>query len=292
MSSERARGFLFAGGYLAIYAACLLVLVRVENFSLEEPLFLLVVVGGGFSLLAWLLTRNVRPLPADTPGTTGILIYLLPLAAFVTWGFQHFPSEQPAQDILKTMAKLAIFVAIPMLLFRTRLRLSWSRRDTIVAVVMAAVLIALQMLVGSGPKRIAELHLPALQLVVAAIGALLWMSLEAGLVEEYFFRASLQTRLERATQSPVGGIVITALLFGLIHSPGLYLRSGMTHEALGAHPSLLMAIGYSIVILSPAGLFFGILWARTRNLLLVVLIHGAGDLIPNLADFARNFHIG
>jgi len=34
-----------------------------------------------------------------------------------------------------------------------------------------------------------------------------------------------------------------------------------------------------------------VLWSRTRNILLLVVLHGVGDLIPNLANFARNFHV-
>ena len=49
-----------------------------------------------------------------------------------------------------------------------------------------------------------------------------------------------------------------------------------------------MAIGYSIVITSVAGFFLGVLWARTRNFLVLVLVHAAADLLPNtLADTAR-----
>ena len=37
------------------------------------------------------------------------------------------------------------------------------------------------------------------------------------------------------------------------------------------------------------GLAFGVLWARTRSLLLVALLHGWFDLVPNLAGFVRTW---
>jgi hypothetical protein len=34
---------------------------------------------------------------------------------------------------------------------------------------------------------------------------------------------------------------------------------------------------------------FGVLWARTRSLLLVVLLHGWADTIPNLAPLVQTW---
>jgi hypothetical protein len=69
---------------------------------------------------------------------------------------------------------------------------------------------------------------------------------------------SLTYRSWTVLRSDVGGIALTSLLFGLAHAPGLYLRPGMTQEAVGAHPWL-MAVGYSIVITSVAGVLLGVL---------------------------------
>jgi len=52
-----------------------------------------------------------------------------------------------------------------------------------------------------------------------------------------------------------------------------------------------MAVGYSIVMTSLAGLFVGVLWLRTRNFAVVVLVHAAGDLLPNLVPWIRTFHL-
>jgi membrane protease YdiL (CAAX protease family) len=44
-----------------------------------------------------------------------------------------------------------------------------------------------------------------------------------------------------------------------------------------------------IVIVSPTGFFLGTLWSRTRNLAIVVVVHGMGDLLPNVIDLAHHF---
>jgi membrane protease YdiL (CAAX protease family) len=48
-------------------------------------------------------------------------------------------------------------------------------------------------------------------------------------------------------------------------------------------------MAYAIVVVSPIGFMFGVLWTRTRSLGLVVLLHGFTDVVPNLAPFARTW---
>jgi hypothetical protein len=46
---------------------------------------------------------------------------------------------------------------------------------------------------------------------------------------------------------------------------------------------------FTAAVLSPVALLFGTLWARTRSLLLIVLLHAAVDVLPNLHDFVRTW---
>jgi membrane protease YdiL (CAAX protease family) len=38
-----------------------------------------------------------------------------------------------------------------------------------------------------------------------------------------------------------------------------------------------------------SGITLGIIWARTKNLFAVMLIHAAGDLLPNFGSFVRTW---
>ncbi|HYA64529.1 MAG TPA: CPBP family intramembrane glutamic endopeptidase, partial [Candidatus Sulfotelmatobacter sp.] len=134
-------------------------------------------------------------------------------------------------------------------------------------------------------------HFPVWVIALAAPLSFAWLLIEVGVVEEFFFRVLLQERLAAVLRSPWGGLVLAALLFGLVHAPGLYLRTSATQESLGSHPSLLMAVGYSIVMTSLAGLFVGVLWMRTRNFAVVVIVHAAGDFLPNLVPWVKAFHL-
>ena len=152
---------------------------------------------------------------------------------------------------------------------------------------MSLVLILFQTVFGRGVSEIRHSGLPLWAVSVGLPFAYVWLFVEVGLVEEFFFRALLQSRLSALLRSEVAGIVLMALLFGLAHAPGLHFRSAVTLEGLGPHPSWLVAIGYSIAVTSIAGIFLGILWARTRNLLVLMLVHAAGDLVPNLVHFLK-----
>ncbi|GEM_PF-5583970 len=77
-----------------------------------------------------------------------------------------------------------------------------------------------------------------------------------GLVEEFFFRTILQTRLSAYFKSEVAGVVLMAIIFGLAHAPGLIFRGAGEVERLGTSPSVLDSIAYTLVIMSTAGLFF------------------------------------
>jgi hypothetical protein len=56
-----------------------------------------------------------------------------------------------------------------------------------------------------------------------------------------------------------------AVAFGLAHAPGFILRGAGLHEAIGTNPSAVDSIAYAIVVLSIAGIFFGIVGAHEES---------------------------
>jgi membrane protease YdiL (CAAX protease family) len=148
-------------------------------------------------------------------------------------------------------------------------------------------LLIFQLALGRGLADIRQARLSLPQLALGVPLAYLWLVVEVGVVEEFFFRALLQSRVAAFTKSEAAGVVVASLVFGLAHAPGLYFRTTATGEGLGPSPSWLMAVGYSVVVTSVPGLFLGILWSRTKSLASLVLIHAAGDLVPNLVELTR-----
>lgn len=302
----KATGIALLTGYVALYAATLFAMVRFGNFDAGDSLGVFAVLGVGFSVAAWLLTIGVKPLPYEVrqprKESAALLLYLFPLAAFVALGFSAIhrlvPTE-PSDSIAMLVAKLTVFVAIPAWIMMTRFGYkpvdlapsSLKTSHLLVVLGMSLVLLIFQSVAGTGLRDIADAHVPGDKLLLGLPFVFLWLMLEVGVVEEFFFRVLLQSRLSAAVRSELGGIVLMSLIFGLVHAPGLYLRTNVTQEGLAAHPSVLMAVGYSIVITSVAGFFLGVLWTRTRNFLVVVLVHAATDLLPNTLPTLRAFHI-
>jgi len=164
----------------------------------------------------------------------------------------------------------------------------FSRRGFIVFFMlgMSAVLFQFFLSYGSKPVRDGEFSLQ--QLATGLPLCFLWLFIDAGLVEEFFYRVILQSRLTVLLKSPTGGIVITTLIFGLSHAPGLYLR-GAESECVGEQQSFLFWSAYTVAYMSVAGIFPGIVWQRTKNLWLVMAIHATVDLLPNISDFIKTW---
>lgn len=294
---SRRIGIALLVGYLVVYAGMLFVMHRVGGFDVTEPLQVLAILGLGFSLAAWLMTVGVRPLDYSIPRPGRELavvgVCLLLVVVFVTWGLaslhRYVPSD-PANTVVILAAKLVVFVVIPAVVMRVLfgyglrrlMPISAQTRHLLAMLGMSVMLLAFQAVIGRGLRDIVSARAPAPVLWYGVPLVFVWLALEVGVVEEFFFRVLLQTRLAAALKSELGGIVLMALIFGLAHAPGLYLRTGLTQEGLPSHPSLLMAVSYSIVITSVAGFFVGVLWARTRNFAVVVFIHAMGDLLPNV----------
>ena len=287
------------GAYLAVYAALLAAMHVFEGFDPVEPLFVLCVYGVAFTALAWWSTRgvDVRDVPVRRPGAEAalVLLYFVFLTVFITFGFDAVRGGSQDEDLQRAAvigAKLVSFVLLPFLLMRSLF--GYGLRDFVDLrsglgghwrpfVVVGIALVAFQLVVGRAGRELPALGAGAGELSVAAVLALVLATVEAGIVEEYFFRVLMLERLARLLRSGAGALVITSLLFGLAHAPGLYLRPELTGEGLG-EANLLLAVGYSVVILSVAGFLFGTLWLRTRNFLLVALLHGLNDCVPAIAE--------
>jgi membrane protease YdiL (CAAX protease family) len=283
---------LIAGG---AYLAALAILLRTPGTALVEPLFLLGALGLVFPALAWGLTRRPRtlPRPLSRPPTAvlPVLAYLVLFSVLVLgWGFSAIRSawpDQPAQSLALLTLKLLTMVVLPAWLFlrMTRQRPLHGRNRLLVAfAAMALALLAFQAVFGRGLTTLRELGPDAVTLAWAIPLCWLWQTVEAGLCEEVLFRRVLQQRIADASGSQAAAVLWSSLLFGLAHAPGLYLRGAHLMEG-ASETSPLWALAYSVVMIAPAGIAFGVLWARTRSLWLVVLLHGTVDLLPQLAPF-------
>jgi uncharacterized protein len=304
-NSGLSRSWACVAVYVGLWVAALLLLKGFYGFAVGEAIAALIILGLALPALSLLSTRNVRALPyvvaRPFPEGAFLLSYLAVVAVVLVWGFGGVSRiiSEPTHTIILLALKVAMFVLIPAAAllgiggYKLRelapVLLTGSALKP--ALWMSLAVLLMQMVLGRGLQEVRQAHLPAWVIAVAAPLGLAWLVIEVGVVEEFFFRTLLQERLAAMLHSPWAGLVLAALLFGLVHAPGLYLRRAATQEAIGSHPTLLMAVGYSIVLTSLAALFLGILWMRTKNFAVVVLVHAAGDLLPNLVPWIKAFHL-
>ncbi|MEQ1491947.1 MAG: type II CAAX endopeptidase family protein [Terricaulis sp.] len=252
---------------------------------------------------AWLLTRG-----ADAPRVevkrpaleSGAIIVYLALYAVLflgfgmTWARQALPEGQQ-QELLVMGLKLGVHIVLPAILLIllgaklgpiTQLGLS-GRKFWRTLIVLGLIILALVCVITPSLKQISGIP-PTFEPMIWAVPlGFIWITLEAGACEEFLFRAVLQTRLTSWFNSAWAGVIVTAVIFGLAHAPGLFMRGGPGVDGWSTDP--LQVVAHTIAVLSPIGLTFGLIYARTKSLLLVILLHGLVDVLPNLADFVATW---
>jgi membrane protease YdiL (CAAX protease family) len=301
---------------LAAYGVSLAILWPNKSFGHADAIIELLIFGVGFPILAWVTTLHARPLEITMRRSAGemwlLFACLVGVILYLLWGPAlselfiplKWLAAPRAKFLIVLARKLIVFVAIPFVLFRVIFGCRWrdfgvqlaglralATNHLPVVLGLSAVILIFQYFLGGGAAPLRHGEFRAGQLAIGLPLCFAWLFVEAGLVEEFFFRALLQTRLAAWFKSEVTGVALMALVFGLAHAPGFILRHAGLEEAIGANPSPADSIAYAIVVLSVGGIFFGIVWARTKNLFAVMFIHAATDLLPNLKEFVEIWRI-
>lgn len=289
--------------YLAAWGGSVFYLYSKGGEEWMETVIIAAIFGLALPAVAWLLTLGAKapPIEVRRPAleSGAVLVYLLLYAVFflvfgLNWAHAALPDGR-GQELLIMGMKLVAHVALPVLLllalgariaplFQAGLS---GRKFWRTLIVMSAILLGLLCVVSPSLQDIAATQTPLTTLLWIAPISYIWITIEAGLCEEVLYRAVLQTRLMAFFKSPWAGVLVTSLLFALAHAPGLYLRGGADTHGAAADP--IQVAAYTIAMLSPVSLLFGFLYARTKSLLLVVLLHGMVDVLPNLPEFIRTW---
>jgi membrane protease YdiL (CAAX protease family) len=299
--------------FVAAYAAALVYLGATGALPFEESGMILAVIGIGFSALSWILTLGIKPIQITISRPAGeaiaAMLLVLAIAAYLVYGRTWVDGLVPdsahggsdfAHEAAQLASKLTAFVIIPLIIFRVAFgqglasfglsRAAFARlagRDGLAALVIGAAICVFQFYVGNAAAPIRNGEIAGTALWLGGAMTFLWLVIEVGLVEEFFFRGLVQTRLAAAFRSEIAGLFLMALIFGLIHAPGMVLRGAGGAEGLGEGVDPLTAMAYVIAIQSVAALFLGIVWMRTHSLPAVMIIHAATDLFPAMPSFTK-----
>ena len=307
------RKFVLIAGLL-LYSGAFAILLGNKDFDIAGAFVVLVVFGIVLPLIAWVATRHAVPLSISIQSQASELIvlsgYIIALSLYLIggpqWIDQHLPASWIDSSRIKfwiiALKKLVVFVVIPFAIFRFgfgyRIRDFGIQREGLralcsshlpVVFVVGGVFVAFQYFLSGGGAAFRHEHFTPFELLIGLPLCFVWLLLEVGLVEEFFFRALVQSQMAASFRSETSGIVLMSLIFGLAHAPGFIFRHAGELEGLGPHPGSLDAIAYSIVVLAVSGITFGVIWARTKNLFALMVIHAAGDLLPNFGSFVRTW---
>ena len=274
---------IYITAYLIVYAVAAAILVSVFNEPVKDILTVFILLGAGFSLVAWHLTKNIHSNINEKPAfakEAGLLILLIAwIVLYITYGSGFIDSlipknilqNQQAYFLIILVRKLLVFVMVPFLLYQffgcslkdfglcLKRKEIFTQRNILIFLCLSIMALAFQYYLSTGGKNFRHENFSALRLIKGFPFVFTWLLIEAGLVEEFFFRGLLQSRLAMVLKSPAGGIVISGLIFGLVHAPGLYLR-GAESEGIDEQMPFHFFVAYTIVYMSIAGIFLGIVY--------------------------------
>ncbi len=303
------RNKYFLAGIL-LYIASVAYLHFSFGQSLSDFLITALILGYGFSALSYLVSKPLA-LAEQKASFKKEWIVIICLVGWIifytTYGpaliNKLFPEEwlkDPKLNSLIIVArKLFFFVLVPFAAYKmagfslqdfglNAGKLKFTKRELLLLVVLSIAALLFQYLISRKSKQLFSGSYSVAELLSSLPLSFLWLALEAGLVEEFFYRGFLQSRLSAVLRSNTGGIILTAVLFGLSHAPGLYLR-GAESEGISEQLPFLFWSAYTIAYMSIAGIFLGIIYSRTKNLWLVIALHAMVDLLPNTVEFIQTW---
>lgn len=307
------RGKKFIALYILLYAIALLYLHVAFEESFGNYLLTFSILGIGFSAIAIWLTKDLS-FALHTKTFTKEIVFVIVLVAligfYITYGGTLVNNILPAAwftderiaSVIIFVKKFIFFVAIPFTIYKALgfslddfgLKKSpvslLSKRAVAIFISLATASLLFQYFLSNGGKNLQQQHFNAVQLIAGIPLCFVYLLFDAGLIEEFFFRGFLQGRLTALLRSETGAIVVSAIIFGLVHAPGLYLR-GAASEGIDEQLPFLFFAAYTITYISIAGIFLGIIYSKTKNLWLVMALHAVLDLLPNFSDFIHTWHL-
>ncbi len=308
------KGKIYTLTFFIVYFIAIEAALLIYQLPFADLITTILFVGAGFSFLAWSLTKNMFPILQDKPAFKKESLVLFSLIGwiilYITYGGTFINNLLPKniqqndqwQFFIVIARKLVVFVLVPYLVYcamgfsikdfglKIPLQKAFTKKNISVFIVMSVSILLFEYFFSGGAKPLRDREFSLSQLLIGIPLTFLWMFIEAGLIEEFFFRAILQSRLAVLIKSQWGAILIGGLIFGLAHVPGLYLR-GSESEGITEHLPLWFWLSYCIVNMSIAGIFPGIIWSKTKNLYLVMALHAMVDLLPNLGDFIHTWKL-
>ena len=242
----------------------------------------------GILLLVWLIIGLTKKLSVEEIQIRKPAVELtFALVVFLVFIYGHFPRVDFGEKwyLSSILRKELVLFILPFVFLRLRdydlpsLGFSfrhWKQNLKIGGIVLACMAIPGVLWVSNTASLILGGQLTAVQVVAGFFILLVHNVLLSGLPEEFFFRSVVQTRLSFLLKSKLSGILLTSLLFGLLHIDDL----------MRWYPGMALSDAFcrAFFIQSFLGIVLGTLWARTRSLLPSILVHSGLNALNNLGS--------
>lgn len=274
----------------SLLCLCLLIIVGTAIASyLTQPfnrvfLGLTFVCGVVVPLCLVVLSRGGRAFPKDLDQAPlqlrRIAAYFMPLLAANLAIAIPYISDALSERVYYVVSEaiyLLTFAAVPALLLASRWWL-WPKvgpaggRRGVIVVAVLGLAFALFLTWGNPDRKVVDVG-------VARIGLATGLALIGSTSEELIFRVMLLSYLATALRSSFSALVVSSFVFGVIHIPFELDWSNlppMWDPTLTVRPLFRTAIG----------VFLGVIWIRTRSLLISGGVHTAINLTPVLAKYS------
>jgi uncharacterized protein len=304
--------------YIIGFTIVWLVSVGILYFGFQQPLSDSLSIGFIFGIffpyIARAMVRHLHPKIGAKPAFNKEVFVISALVLWIVWyisyGTGWIDSLVPkdllasprANAVFVLLKKGLIFIVIPFIVYRRfgfrirdfgfsiRKSVPGLGRAVLIVIALSAAIFLFQYYFGRGAESFIKGNFSGHQFLIGLPLCFAWYLFEVGLVEEFFFRALLQSRLTVMLKSNTAGVLVSGLIFGLVHAPGLYLR-GASSEGIQEQLPFIFWAAYTVTTMSLAGIFLGILWNRTRNIYLVMAVHAMLDLLPNIGNFIQTWGI-
>ena len=269
-------------GFIAIY------IFAVVLVFLNEPQNALTYIGLSIGILFlcwWIidLTKKIKiqDIEIKRPGLELIvgLLFLIILGNLLL-PIIDFGDKWDIGWILK---KTIIWLGLPFMFLKFRknslasmglTKKDWKKNLWVGFIVFLALAIPNAFFVGNTGSEILSGKYSAPQVGIGLFSSIIYYFLMSGFSEEFLLRAFIQTRISYLLRSSVSGVLITSLIFGLIHIEGIMQWYPGT--------TITEAFCRAFFLQTFIGIMFGVLWERTRNLIPCVFVHSGVDGLNNL----------
>jgi len=255
---------------------------------LSNPLQALVYLGLslGVLLLIWLILDLTKKFPAaDIQVKRPWLEIAFACLLFLIFEFApdlHFGDKWAMGEIVK---KEVLYFALPLAFLKWRGNsfsslgfslANWRQNLKIAGIILACMAIPSVFMIGDTASLILSGKIGLIQAIPAFLLYFIHNIARSGLPEEFFYRVFVQTRLSQILKSRLGGILITSLLFGLVHIPNV----------MQWYPEMTLSEAFCSAFFMQCfiGLIFGFIWERTRNLIPGVLVHSGINALNNVGE--------